>query len=336
MRKNILGAISVIAILSTTFVTFAQNAPDKATNKATVSSPTTDPTPANNTATVVDKICFEADLFTLLSDAREPVKETLSPLDLNTYTGKIGNLGLSTVEEAQFIFIYDTRDYSAVTLPTASSGTVTEVSSSDAGTIKTIVYKLAGITLQKGQTIDVTIPVVTSANPSNSANALDPINGVPVASPTAVLAKFSATPTGPANTDPDCTIIDKVSANNLSQDTTTTELKADMAIVKTSTGGSNSVGSIEGKFISGNSYDYELTATNNGPSTAQGPITVIDTIPGLVDPTNVVNGVCTPGLGTTAGVTCTYNAGTREMTFTLAQPLPNGQSITIKIPVKVF
>jgi Domain of unknown function DUF11 len=333
MRKYILGAISVIAILSTSFVTFAQNAPDKATNTATVSSPTTDPTPANNTATVVDKICFEADLFTSLSDS----KTILAPLDPNTYTGKIGNLGLSTVKEAEFKFIYDTRDYTTVSLPTATSGTVTLVSSSDpVGNIKTIVYKLSGITLQKGQSIDVTIPVVTSANPSNSANALDPINGVPVASPTAVLAKFSATPTGPANTDPDCTIIDKVAANNESTDTTTTELKADMAIVKTSTGGSNSVGSIEGKFISGNSYDYQLTATNNGPSTAQGPITVIDTIPGLVDPTNVVNGVCTPGGGTTPGVTCTYDATTRKMTFTLAQPLPNGQSITIKIPVKVF
>jgi Domain of unknown function DUF11 len=332
MRKYILGAISVIAILSTSFVTFAQNAPDKATNTATVSSPTTDPTPGNNSATVVDKICFEADLFTTLSDS----KALLAPLDPNIYTGKIGNLGPSTVKEAEFKFIYDTRDYTTVTLPTATSGTVTQVSSTDAGTIRTIVYKLSGIALQEGQTIDVTIPVLTSANPSNSANALDPINGVPVASPTAVLAKFSATPTGPANTDPNCTIVDKVASNNESTDTTTTELKADMAIVKTSSGGSNSGNPAEGKFISGTDQLYTLTATNNGPSTAQGPITVVDTIPGLVNPTNVVNGVCTPGAGTTAGVTCIYDAATRKMTFTLAQPLPNGQSITIKIPVKVF
>jgi hypothetical protein len=330
MRKYILGAISVIAILSTSFVTFAQNAPGKATNTATVSSPTTDPKLDNNTATVIDKICFEADLFTTLSDSTEK----LIPLSLNTYTGKIGNNGPTTVTEAEFKFIYDTRDYTAVTLPTATSGTVTQVSPpTDAGTIRTIVYKLTGITLAKDGNIDITIKVVTSANPSNSANALDPINGIPVASPTAVLAKFTASPTGPVNNEIDCTIVDKVASNNDSTDTTTTQLEADLAIVKTSTGQSSSINSIQGKFISGTDQVYTLTASNNGPSTAQGPITIVDTIPGEVEPTNVVTGVCTPGAGTTAGVTCTYVGN--KMTFTLAQPLPNGQSITIKIPIKV-
>jgi large repetitive protein len=329
MRKYILGAISVIAILSTSFVTLAQNAPGKATNTATVSSPTTDPKPENNKATVIDKICFEADLYTSLSDS----KAKLAPLDANIYTGKIGNNGPTTVTELKFSFTYDTLDYSSITTPTASAGTITVLTDDTKGTVRTIEYKLTGISLAKDGNIDITIPVVTTANPSNSANAIDPINGLPVATTTAVLAKFSATPTGPVNNEIDCTIVDKKLGNNDSTDTTTTELLADMAIVKTSTGGSTSVNSIQGKFISGTNQVYTLTAINNGPSTAQGPITVVDTIPGEVEPTNVVAGVCTPGAGTTPGVTCTYVGNT--MTFTLAEPLSNGKSITINIPVKV-
>jgi Domain of unknown function DUF11 len=333
MKKYIIGATAVVAILSTSFVTFAQNAPGTATNNATVSSPTTDPNLANNTATVVDKICFEVDIYTTITDSAT----LLAPLSNNVYTATIGNKGPSAVKELEFTYSYDTRDYSAMGTLTPTEGTITELSSSVVGTTKTIKYKLTGIDLAQGENLKIAIPVTATANPSNSANLIDPVTGDPVPNAQSrVLASFNATPTGPANNDPTCTIKDTVLADNASSDTTDTQVIADMSIIKTSTGGSTSTSANQGRFVSGTDQTYTLVALNNGPSTAGAPITIVDTLPAEVTPTNVTGTSCTPGTGSTAGLTCSYDAVSRKMTFILPASLPNGSSITVKIPVKVL
>jgi large repetitive protein len=332
MKKYIIGATAIVAILSTSFVTFAQNAPGTATNNATVSSPTTDPNLTNNTATVVDKICYEVDIYTTITDSAT----LLAPLANNVYTATIGNKGPSAVTELKFTYSYDERDYATLGALTPTEGTITQISTALVGTTRTIEYKLSGIDLATGENLKIAIPVTATANPSNSANLIDPITGNPVPNgQSRVLASFKATPTGPANNDPTCTIKDTVLADNASSDTTDTQIIADMSIIKTSTGGSTSTSTTQGKFISGTAQVYTLVALNNGPSTAGAPITIVDTLPLEVIPTNVTGTSCTPGAGSTAGLTCSYDASTRKMTFILPSALPNGSTITVKIPVTV-
>lgn len=314
MKNFIIKLVATICILSTSVIALAQAAPETITNSATVSSPTTDPVPANNTASVTDKLCYKADLTTTLSDTATLVK----PLTANTYTGVISNAGPSTVTELTFEFTYNKDDYASVGTFTTPTGTATIVSTTPTGNLITVKYKVTGLTLASGQTLNVTMPVTASANPATS-----------------VLTSFTATPTGPANNEPACTMQDPTPLNNSSTDTTAATTEADMSIIKTSTGGASSLTGTVGSMTSNTDQSYTLTALNNGPSIAAAPITIVDTIPLQVTPTNVVGTTCTPGAGSTPGLTCTYDAATRKMTFILPTSLPNGSSVVANIPVKV-
>jgi hypothetical protein len=314
MKKFIIELVAIICILSSSVIALAQAAPESITNNATVSSPTTDPVPANNTASVTDKLCYKADLSTSLSDTATLVK----PLSDNTYTGVISNAGPSTITELTFEFTYNKDDYASVSPFTTSSGSPTIVSTTPTGNLITVKYKVTGLTIASGQTLNVTIPVKATANPATS-----------------VLTSFTSTPTGPANNDPACTMQDPTPLNNPSTDTTAATTEADMSIIKTSTGGASSLTGTVGSMTSNTDQSYTLTALNNGPSVAAAPITIVDTIPLQVTPTNVTGSTCTPGPGSTPGLTCTYDSATRKMTFVLATSLPNGSSVVANIPVKV-
>jgi large repetitive protein len=314
MKKFIIQLTSITIVLSLGVISFAQAAPEIIKNNATVSSPTTDKNLTNNTAETSDKLCFKADISTTLTDSLS----TVTPLSNNTYTGTISNAGPSNVSEITFDFTYKNTDYSAIGSVTVNNGSISLLSSTPSGDTTVNKYKVTGLNLASGQNIVATIPATATANPASS-----------------VSTALTALPIGPANNDPDCSIKDPNLTNNPSTDITTGTLEADLSIIKTSSSGSSSVTGAIGTMDSKTEQTYTLTATNNGPSNAIAPITVVDTLPLQVEPTNVSGSTCTPGPGSTAGLTCIWDSSTRKMTFTLNTNMANGATITVTIPVKV-
>jgi large repetitive protein len=314
MKQTILKLSVLLFVLSLSTFALAQSAPETITNNATVSSPTTDLNQTNNSASTTDKLCYKADLTSTIADTLTLV----TPLSDNTYNATITSAGPSTTTELEFEFTYNPLDYSSVTLPTVSSGLVSLVSTTPVGSLTTLKYKVTGLNLANGQTLNIAIPTKATANPSTS-----------------VVTSFNTNPTGPANTDPACTMQDPALTNNPSSDTTNGRLEADLSIVKTSSGGASSLTGAIGSMDSKTSQNYTLTATNNGPSTAEAPITIVDTLPLQVTPTGISGSTCTPGPGSTPGLVCTWDSATRKMTFTLPTSLPNGSNVVANIPVLI-
>ena len=136
------------------------------------------------------------------------------------------------------------------------------------------------------------------------------------------------TPTGPTSTAPNCSMIDTNPLDNTDQSATTTvSTSADMSITKTS----NSVNKVSniGQINQNGNVIYTITATNNGPSTAGNPVTIVDTYDStkIEYVSNSVAGsnmtCATPDLTTPASatITCTSdtaiaNAGTEQITMT--------------------
>jgi hypothetical protein len=139
-----------------------------------------------------------------------------------------------------------------------------------------------------------------------------------------ITVAFTSQPTGPNDAVLDCSNTDQNQANNKSSFTLNTATSSDLSIVKTSTGGSNSATTIEGQFIKGNLYSYNLTATNNGPDTAGAPITIIDTLPSSVTYTSFTgtNWTCNTSTTPIVIVTCTN-----------PNPLTNGSSSQVTLNV---
>ena len=315
MNKTIFKTLVAIAAIVGTSTMVLAAPVEQIINNANVSSPTTDLVPANNTAQVIDKLCYTADFSSTLTDTAT----TVLPLSSNTYTATISNAGPSNVTTAEVDFTYDNRDYASLGVATSNVGTVSVVSTVTTGNSVTVKYGVIGMTLASGQTLVVTIPATATANPQTVVNT-----------------SYTGIPTGPVvDNEATCTMTDPNLANNSSTDITTGELQADLSIVKISSGGANSVGAVVGEMDSKTAQTYTLTVTNNGPSSAIAPITIVDTLPTQVTPTNVTGSTCTPGTGSTAGLTCAYDSVTRQMTFTLPSNLANGGNILVNVPVTV-
>ena len=314
MNKTIFKTlVAIAAIVSTSTVVLAAPA-EQIINNANVSSPTTDLIPANNTAQAIDRLCYTADFSSTLTDTAT----TVLPLSSNTYTATISNAGPSNVTTAELDFTYDNRDYASLGVATSNVGTVSVVSTVTTGNSVAVKYGVIGMDLASGQTLVVTIPATATANPQ-----------------LVVSTSYTGIPTGPVVDETTCTMTDPNLANNSSTDTTVGALEADLSIVKISSGGANSVGAVVGEMDSKTAQTYTLTVTNNGPSSAIAPITIVDTLPTQVTPTNVSGSTCTPGAGSTAGLACVYDSVTRQMTFTLPSDLANAGNIVVNVPVTV-
>ncbi|MBI1741721.1 DUF11 domain-containing protein [Candidatus Acetothermia bacterium] len=147
--------------------------------------------------------------------------------------------------------------------------------------------------------------VTCTLGSSLSVGAAAPITIVVTAPANATTLTNTATVT---STTPDSN-----QGNNTDTEDTTVNPVADLQIVKTHSG----------NFIAGQNSTYNITITNNGPSTAAGPITVIDTLPiGLTF-------VSASG----AGWTC--SAFGQTVTCMNPSSLPVGASSTFTITVSV-
>ena len=314
MKKIALVCLSALAISSLTVLSLAQSAPTNIINNATVNSPTTDLNPVNNTATTTDKLSYKADMAVTLSDSLTVVR----PLSTDIYTSVLSNAGPSTVTELEYTFTYSTLDFSAFTSFATTSGTLSTPTITTVGTNTTVKYTITGLNLANGQSLNVTMNGTATANPSPS-----------------VLTTATVKPTGPFNNDPVSTMQDPNLTNNTATDTTAGILEADLSIIKVSSGGSSSATGSIGYMDSKTNQLYTLTITNNGPSAAQPVISIVDTIPLEVTPTNVTGTTCTAGPGSTAGLVCTYDPATRKMTFTYSSALPNGSNVIATVPVNI-
>jgi uncharacterized repeat protein (TIGR01451 family) len=314
MNKIKILSVSIVALASLSVFTFAQSAPTNITNNATVSSPTTDLNTSNNSASTTDKLCYKADIAVTLSDSLTVIK----PLSTDLYTSTITNAGPSTVTELTYEFAYNTADFTSFNSFVTTKGTLSPFSSITSSGTTTIKYTITGLNLANGESLNITMTGTATANPSPSVNT-----------------NAKVLPTGPANNDPTCTMQDPTPLNNTIPDVTSGTLEADLSIIKTSTGGASSATGVVGSMVSKTNQLYTLTVSNNGPSAAQPNITIVDNVPAEVTPTNVTGSTCTPGAGSTAGLTCTFDEATRKMTFTLSTALPNGSNIVATVPVKV-
>ncbi len=141
-------------------------------------------------------------------------------------------------------------------------------------------------------------PLGASASSQNVLNVAVSSSAVPSVTNTASVSS----PTSDPN-----------SGNNTTTDPTTVTTNADLAITKSHTG----------NFSVGSNGVYTITVTNNGPSTAAGPITVVDLLPtGL----SFVS-------GTGTGWSC--SAIGQTVTCTRASDLTNGSSAAITLTVAV-
>jgi large repetitive protein len=292
-----IAGLSVIA-LGTTPLAFA----DTITNSATVSTTTNDPSSSNNTATVTDTRCYRSDLSSNLSDS----STSINPLVSNSYQASIANAGPSSVTSVSFTFVYDAAQLTDPTSVTSTVGTLGTAVLSGSGSSRTYTNTITGFTLTPTTVMAVTVNNATLASATGTISAV-----------------FNTTPTGPTDPSPTCTIADPDTSNNSSTDTTAISTQSDLSLVKTSSGGSNSSTNTVGELIAGSNVTYTLAVTNNGPSTAVGPITVVDTLPSSVT------------YQSSTGTNWTCNLVGQTLTCTNPNNLVNGATSQVVLNVKV-
>ncbi len=265
-------------------------------NNATVSSVTQDQNTSDNTATVSDIVCYSIDLATATTDT----KLTINPLDTNSYTATITNIGPSTLKSASFTFGYNDTQIIDPTTVTVGSGALGSPTLTGTGATRQYANTITGLSVASGATVTVTFAtsVLGSAVGTVTAN----FNVTPLDDRLATNSFLSS-----------CPVIDTDLTNNPSLDNTSIVAQADLLLVKTSSGGSSSLTNTEGQFIKGAAGSYTLTATNNGPSIAGQPITIVDNLPANLTYTGFTSTgsvwTCVPsGSPTVAGpvtITCT-------------------------------
>jgi Domain of unknown function DUF11 len=228
------------------------------TNTANVSANTADPNTANNTATVTDELCYKSDLAVVVTSPATDIAGTTL-----TFTAVVTNNGPSMVTTADVIFKYNANEISNITPVTTTAGTLGTASTTGSGATSAYNNTLTGLTLASTQTVTLTFTGTINPTYSGTLNTLTTVS-----------------PTGPVNTaTPTCSMSDTDTTNNVDKQGlgTVVSTSADMSIVKTSSGGGNSVGNVIGTVNENTDVTYTLTATNNGPSTAGTPIVIVDT-----------------------------------------------------------
>lgn len=280
-----------------------------AVNNANVSSVTADPNSNNDSATVSDILCYTSDVSTAITDAKTSIRN----LDANTYVVTITNAGSSVLHKADFTFTYDNTQLENLTSPIPSQGYIGSDTFTPTGTTTVYSNTLNGLNVAAGASMTLTFSGSVTGLGTGTINMA--FNITPLDDRLSTYSYLSA-----------CPAVDTNTANNASSDNTTISQQADLSLVKTSSGGSSSVTNAEGQFIAGSNGSYTLTATNNGPSLAGQPITIVDVIPAQLTYTGY----------TGTNWTCSY-AGFSTLTVTCTNPnnLSNGSSTAVTLSVDV-
>jgi uncharacterized repeat protein (TIGR01451 family) len=266
-------------------------------NTATVAVPagTTDPTPANNTATDTDELTAQYDLAITKVDnvGGSSITATQGSLVSGgalTYTIVVTNNGPSDVRGATVTDPFP-ADITSDTFTAVESDGASGFSSTGSGAISDVVDMPAG------STITYTVNATTS----------------PAA--TGILSNTATVGIGDSNgTDPNL-------ANNTATDTDALIQQADLSITKVDNVGGSSITATQGTLIPGNALVYTIVVTNAGPSAVTGA-TVADTFPAGIasDTFTAVE---------TGGATGFTASGSGNITDTVTMPV--GSTITYTV-----
>ncbi|MFC7526909.1 CshA/CshB family fibrillar adhesin-related protein [Parapedobacter sp. GCM10030251] len=262
---------------------------DDLVNAVTVTTPTPDPDPTCDDCTTPPLTPDpQADVVTVkvVSDAAQT---TFVPGESVDYTITVTNNGPS---DAQDVNVEDTAPVgTAITNWTAvvTTGTVTLPNTSGTGDINETIA-----TLPNGAVVTYTVTVQTPPDFDD-----DLVNAVTVTTPT-------------PDPDPTC--------DDCTTPPLTPDPQADVVTVKVVSDAAQTT------FVPGESVDYTITVTNNGPSDAQ-DVNVEDTAPVGTAITNWTAVV------TTGTVTLPNTSGTGDINETIAA-LPNGAVVTYTVTVQ--
>ncbi|MFC3196333.1 gliding motility-associated C-terminal domain-containing protein, partial [Parapedobacter deserti] len=262
---------------------------DDLVNTVTVTTPTPDPDPTCDDCTTPPLTPDpQADIVTVkvVSDATQT---TFTPGESVDYTITVTNNGPS---DAQDVNVVDTAPAgTTITGWTAvvTTGTVTLPNTSGTGDINETIA-----TLPDGAVVTYTVTVQT---PSDFSGTL--VNAVTVTTPT-------------PDPDPTC--------DDCTTPPLTPDPQADIVTVKVVSDATQTT------FTPGESVDYTITVTNNGPSDAQ-DVNVVDTAPAG---TTITGWTATVTTGT---VTLPNTSGTGDINETIAT-LPNGAVVTYTVTVQ--
>jgi uncharacterized repeat protein (TIGR01451 family) len=244
---------------------------------ATVSSNTSDPNLANNTATAADVVATATESDLVVTNSASPT--SVAAGSNVTYTQSVTNDGPAAATGASF---------TQTTPPNTTFQSITPPAGWTCGTVPAV-----------GGT-----GTITCTDPGTIA-----VNGT--ANFTLVLQVNSSTPSGTSITETDNATASNVVPNLTSNSANATVIvananSADMAITKT--GSPNPV-------TQGTPLTYTLTVTNNGPATAT-TVTVTDTLPSSLTYLSSTVTPSTQGTCSEAGGTVTCQLGTMTNTAT--------------------
>jgi uncharacterized repeat protein (TIGR01451 family) len=262
-------------------------------NTATVAAPAgvTDPVLANNTATDTDTINPVADLAITKTDGTASVNAGSTV----TYTIVVSNAGPSAANGAIF------KD------PAVANLTVTGVTC-NTPTGGAACPAVANTTVALMQGAGIVIPTLPSGG-----SVTFTVTGTAGTSGSIVNTATVTAPAGVTDTNP---------GNNSATDTDTINPIANLAVSK--------VSSPVGSYLPGQSLNYTITVTNNGPSDVTGA-SVADTVPATV---TVSSWTCAAsGVGADCDTTAA-GTGASGATNAIALnnvALPNGTSLTITV-----
>ena len=296
----------VLAALMVSLTTGVLGHAAQISNTAVVNSNTSDPNTTNNSATATDELCYKSDISLVsTSPASSFAGNNLS------FTVAVSNAGPSMVTSTSVNFTYNTAQITGVTAVTAS-GTLGTASTSGSGAATVYNNTITGLTLASGQSVNVTF---TGTVVPTFAGTVSP--------------SVTIAPTAPTSAVAGCSMSDTDSANNTSITGagTVVSTSADMSITKTSNS-TNKIANV-GQINQNANVIYTMTATNNGPSTAGNPVTIVDTydstklqfLSSSVSGSNMICAAPDLTVPASATVTCTSataiaNAGIEQISMT--------------------
>ncbi len=221
------------------------------TNSATAASATSDPTPGNNTGTATTTVQTMADLAVTKTDSPDPV---IAGNNI-TYTINFTNNGPS---DAQTVTVTDAVPANTTFVSaTVTTGSGWSTSAPAVGGTGNVVFSKGAVSA--GETAVFTVVVKVNSTTADGATITN----------TATAAS--------ATTDP-------TPGNNSATATTTVQMMADIAVVKTDT---------PDPVVASQNLTYTINFTNNGPSSANS-VTVTDAVPAN---TTFVSATVTTGSG---------------------------------------
>ncbi len=290
-------------ITYTVHATISPTATGTLTNVVTVTDPsgTTDPTPANNTATDIDNLSPQADLSITKVDnvggsSVTGAHGSVSPGGSLTYTITVTNSGPSAVSGATISDPFPSSLTGVTWTASATTGSPSGFSTSGSGNIND-----TNVTMPVGSVITYTVHAMLTTSATGTLT-----NVATVADPS-------------GTTDP-------TPSNNTATDVDAIEASADLQITKTDSGGGSSITSKTGYAYKGSTLVYTVTVTNAGPSAVSGA-TIADTLPSALSSVTYT----ASQTGGASGFTANGSGNIDDTNVSM----PSGSKITYTIDTKV-